>query len=234
MNSDHVSFEQLSDLIDDALPSRKERETILKHLSQCPECETEFRSLSRTLSFCRQISLCGMKGGDLCSCIQERLHSRNRRRALNRYLPAIAASFLIISGVALFNATGMRIGEGPIASRETISEAAPLAMSLAPGFTDAEKVIAVVRRNHASISSVSDFYVEGRVPAARFSALRRDLGNRRVAYAVVGEPQQRYRETIMNGAIAPVGIGPAMGLVYHRPAHETTDDGHYVVFRVFR
>lgn len=255
MKSGHVTFEQLSDLMDDALASSKERDAIMKHLAQCPECATEFKSLSRTVSLCRQIALCHMKGEDLCTCIQDRMRSRNRRRALSRSLPAIAASFLIVSGAAFY--TMLIPGGADRSTVATVDEerpriAAPIVIrpalnsAMLAGFagttvvpsvrrhTDAEKVLAVFRKHQASISSVSDLYVEGRVSLAGFASLRRDLGDRRVAYAIVGSPRRSLRGSEMSGAIAPVGMGNAIGFSYQRHLPEDADSDQYVVFRVFR
>lgn len=224
MSGNHIPFHKLSDLYDDEIESRDEREMILRHLDGCESCALEYRRLGETLRLCGSLAELTRSPAGMSAATMKKILSAKKRRQFLKSVPAMAASLLIIAGAGLYNAgligVHERAGVGGVFSRSQVS--------------DSERVIDIIRKHNATIAQVTDEYVEGTVPVSSFNDLRRGLGLRKVAYMPVGE-NESDRNIQWGNAIEEVGLDDGQEQKAWAPLN-----GHsgaavkYVRFRVFR
>ena len=176
MSGNHISFQTMSDLYDDEIRSKTEREAILKHIETCKVCAQEYMRLGKTLQFCRQFSALSFPLEDLSPRTLGSIRSARKRKQFLKSLPAMAASILIVAGVGLYN-----MGIIGVPGRSTIADE-----GYRRSYNDSEQVIDIIRQHKATIFQVTDEYVEGTVPVSSFNELRRNLGSRKVAYHLDG------------------------------------------------
>jgi len=179
MSSNHIPFQTMSDLYDDEIQTRAEREAVLKHIETCKVCALEYKQLGKMLQICRQFSSLSFPLKDLSLLTLQRFRSAKRRKLFLKSLPAMAASILIIAGVGLFNA-----GIIGVQDRATIADEGSRR-----SYNDSERVIDIIRKHNATISQVTDQFVEGTVPVSSFNELRSHLGSRKVAYILMEESE---------------------------------------------
>lgn len=224
MSENHIPFHKLSDLYDNEIESRDEREQLIRHLDECESCALEYRRLGETLRLCGRLAGLALSPAGTSESIMRKIMSGKKRRQFVKSLPAIAASLLIIAGAGLYNAglVGVhdRGGVASVFSRNPVS--------------DSERVIDVIRKHNATIAQVTDEYVEGTVPASSFNELRRGLGSRKVAYMPVGE-NESGRNVQWGNAIEEVGLGEGREQEEVTPPNGPSGAAiKYIRFRVFR
>ena len=220
MTDNDVPFETMSDLVDGLVEGGEERAALEAHIRSCPRCSLEDDRLGKTLELCRLAGRAPDAPADFSLRIQGGIKEANRKRQLRRSLPAVAASLLIIAGFGLFKAgTGDALLVGDGASRGSRHES--------------ERVLDIIRKHNASISLVTDAYVEGTVTAASFNDLRRSLGHRRVAYMPAGDSDPVIGVHWGN-AIEEVGLGEGQTGGIWAPLHDYGVQGRLIRFRVYR
>ena len=99
MTLKHLKFEELSDLMDNELTS-EEREAFLTHISQCEECKQEYESLLKTQSLVSSLNEEDLLIPDFSKSTIVIYTKRERNRLLYKVIPAIAASVIIVIGIA--------------------------------------------------------------------------------------------------------------------------------------
>jgi hypothetical protein len=220
MTGNHVSFEMMSDLFDGLVDGAEERELLRAHIKSCPVCSLEYGRLEKTVRLCRLAVKAPDAPADFSLRTLARIKRKGRTGQYLRSLPAIAASLLIIVGFALFG-TGPRdvavIGDG--ATRGSRHES--------------ERVLDIIRKHNATISQVTEAYVEGTVPAATFEDMRRSLGQRRVAYMPAGDADLALGEHWGN-AVEEVGLGEGQTGRVWAPLRDHGSPGGLIRFRVYR
>ncbi|MBN1496207.1 MAG: hypothetical protein JXA07_05520 [Spirochaetes bacterium] len=224
MSGNHIPFHKMSDLYDNEIGLRDERELIMRHLSECETCALEYRRLEETLRLCGRLAATMHAPGGLPAATMKKIISGNNKKRFMRSVPAIAASILIVSGAALFNA-------GIIGVHDRGDAAGVLSRS---SVSDSERVIDIIRKHKASIVLVTDEYVEGMVPVSSFNELRRGLGLRRVAYMPASEGESD-RDIHWGNAIEEVGVGDGQAQMELAPqAAPSGAPVKYIRFRVLR
>jgi hypothetical protein len=210
----------MSDLLDGLVDGTEERELLSRHIQSCPSCSLEYTRLEKTVNLCRLAGRAAGAPSDFSTRTLERIKRKGRTGQYLRALPAIAASLLIIAGFGLFG-TGTRevafVGEG--ASRGSRHES--------------ERVLDIIRKHNASISLVTEDYVEGTVPTASFEEMRRSLGHRRVAYMPAAESDPALGEHWGN-AVEEVGLGDGQTGRVWAPLHDYGPPERIIRFRVYR
>jgi hypothetical protein len=228
MNTNHVPFEKLSDLIDDELLVQ-EKEAVLLHMKECPECRIEMLRLKGTVDMCGNLGTIRADFTGLSRRVVGRVRFRRTARSFVRFAPAAAAAVVLISGYAIFfGGTDKPETETAVTRGEERLE--NVAIDTPRPVDDVEEVIGILRDNNATITSVSDLYVEGKISVEQFERLRRHLGFRQVAFSVTNEPPAQG-VNIMPSYMEEVGSNGAFGqnMVMYRNTGE-----RFVRFRVFR
>ncbi|OHD71297.1 MAG: hypothetical protein A2W19_09825 [Spirochaetes bacterium RBG_16_49_21] len=220
MNTAHIPFQKMSDLYDNDIRVMDERNAVLEHIGSCGNCTTDYERLEKTLRLVQECACICYPPDALCVQTMQKIKLRRKKKLLVKSIPSIAASVLVIAGVGLFNA-----GVVP-ASRQSIVADKNMIRSL----SDSEQVIRIIRKHNASISDVTDSYVEGTAPLASFKSLRRDLGYRKVAYVLVEESNQGVRD--WGSAIEEVGAGDVG--YWDQKTQDIGIPQGYIRFRVFR
>lgn len=219
MNGNHIPFHTLSDLYDNEIGPGAERDALMGHMASCQQCALEYRRLESTVRLCGEYGLAAIAGTDFPACAMRRIGAARRRKMLLKSLPAMAASVLIVAGVGLFNTGIIGVRDGGMTAGG----------GLRKSVSDSERVIDIIRQHNATISGVTDEFVEGTVSLSSFNGLRKHLGPRRVAYLLVDGSTQA-QAVQWNNAIEEVGLNGGDGTAATAPASPKT----FVVFRVFR
>lgn len=224
MSGNHIPFQKMSELYDDEIGSRDERELLLRHLDECESCALEYRRLGETLRLCGRLAGLALAPEDLPAATMLKIMSGKKRWSFMKSVPAVAASLFIIAGAGLYNA-------GIIGVHDRGNVAGAFSRS---AVSDSEQVIDVIRKHNASIAQVTDQYVEGTVPVSSFMQLRRGLGSRKVAYMPVGE-NESDRDIHWGNAIEEVGLGEGQDQDQWAPVTGLSGTAvKYIRFRVFR
>lgn len=175
MKSEHLNFEQLSDLFDNEV-TENERKTYTLHIQGCGVCRREYESLCMCLSMLK-----GSKGG--CGCIPDMCHetiatyrARARKRQYLKSVPAIAASVLIIAGVGF-----MQI-------EHFMDEKTFISAQVSP-HNDLERIIDSIRDSKGSIISITGEYVDGEIPGSDLARLERVLNYFRIKHTIISNSQ---------------------------------------------
>jgi hypothetical protein len=223
MKDDHISFQQLSDLYDNEIASA-ERAALLKHIEECPACAREYNRLCRTIRYCRRYSDCCFETENLPRATMQKIGALKRRKRFMMSVPSIAASVLLIAGISLFN-TGVIKSPGKM----NIAE-----LGSGQSFSDAEQVIDIIRKNNATITQVTDQYIEGTVALAKFQEMRKRLGFRKVAYMPM-EDSDSLAGVHWNDAIEQVGLDDGQaGDIAEPLSRDPGASKQFIVFRVYR
>lgn len=179
MNDRHVTFEKMSDLYDENIFIEEEKDVILNHIESCPACKSKYYELRKTLSLLSKLRNQNFDLNDLPARTIKIIKSKKRKKILLKAIPAIAASFLLIIGLGMFN-LGLFNKNGIYSD----SERQLTSNDDSAKINDIERVINIIRNHKAKILKVSDLYIEGEVPIEKFRRLRRDLGFRKVSYSL--------------------------------------------------
>jgi len=228
MTDGHVVFEKMSALFDNDISTEEERCLILDHIEICPVCSAEYEKLKKMEGLLSMLAgqeyvLTGLSSRTLSG-----YRSRKRRMMFNRYIPAVAASCLIIVGAGL--TTSYFFND---ASTGTIVNLADTTVHEG----SAEQIVDIIRKYDASILKVSDMYVEGETTLENFNRLRRNLGFRKVGYNLTihsaSDISKSRSSTKAMGNIETV----SMGNINQREIIKRGKDSalkKYVRFRVYR
>ncbi|MBN1532169.1 MAG: zf-HC2 domain-containing protein [Spirochaetes bacterium] len=229
MTTSHVPFETLSDLIDDELSAR-EKELVLLHVNECADCRAELLRLRGTVELCGDLAAIRADFSGLSRRVVGRARFRRTVRSFVRFAPAAAAAVVLISSYAIFY-DGSEQQEADTAVTREQERIENVAIETPRPVDDVEEVIGILRDNNATITNVSDLYVEGKISVEQFERLRRHLGFRQVAFSVTNEaPAQGVN--IMPSYMEEVGSDGGFGQT--APIYRATTGERYVRFRVFR
>lgn len=175
MKSEHLNFEQLSDLFDNEVTDN-ERKIFILHMQSCSTCRHEYESLCMCLSMLK-----GAKGG--CGCIPDMCHdtittyrARVRKRQYLKSVPAIAASVLIITGVGFLH-TDHFMDEKTLFSAQVSTQ------------NDLERIIDSIRDSRGSIINITGEYVDGEIPGSDLAKLERVLNYFRIKHTIISNTQ---------------------------------------------
>jgi len=171
MTLKHLSFEELSDLIDDELSEDKKKYCIA-HISICEICGREYASLSKCISLVSCLK-------DECITIpdfSERTimicRKREKKRLFFKAIPAIAASVIIIAGVG-FIKTGIFENSGSY-----------VAASLS-GQNDTQRIIEAVSSTKGKILKISHSYIDCEFEKNSQAAIKRILCRNKIKHALI-------------------------------------------------
>jgi hypothetical protein len=224
MSGNHISFQIMSDLYDDEIRSKTEREAILKHIETCKVCAQEYMRLGKMLQLCRRFSSLSFPLEDLSPRTLSRIRSSRKRRQFLKSLPAMAASILIVAGVGLYN-----MGIIGVPGRTSIADE-----GYRRSYNDSEQVIDIIRQHKATIFQVTAEYVEGTAPVSSFNELRRNLGSRKVAYILM-EGSEPDASVHWGNAIEEVGLDDGLPAgSWESVTKDPRDVKKIIRFRVFR
>jgi hypothetical protein len=220
MTTGHISFQKMSDLYDSDFHEQEDRDALLKHIMSCGECGCEYTRLGKTLELMKRFSRHSFPPDFLRHKTMKKIKFNRKKRLILKSAPAIAASVLIVAGVSLFY-SGIFTGG-------TISVQA--GKSLNASLNDTEQVIDIFRKHNATISDITDSYIEGTVPIATFNNLCKDLGYRKVAYLIGGGSGEPARD--WGNALEEVSAGDVRA--WEPQDHEKGGSKRLINFRVFR
>lgn len=221
MTIDHVTFQKMSELYDNDITDGADRQRLMSHIGSCTECGCEYDRLGRTLQLCRDFSCQEFCLDGLSARTMKKISWGSRKKIFYKSIPAVAASILIIAGVGIFSPnvfnTGNKSFIANLGAKRSLSES--------------EKVIDIIQRHRATISDVTEQYVEGRVSVSTFERLRRELGSRKVQYMIVEDNGTRHGGD-WNNPIEEVGAGD---MTEGMPVGPNADvPQRQIMFRVFR
>jgi hypothetical protein len=220
MNDKHIPFEKISDLLDNDIYIAEERDQIIAHINECPLCKKEYEYLKATISYCIELSSVPVCLDDICTGTLKKVKFRKQKKLAFKVVPAVAASILLIIGFAMDN--GFISGDDPtIISQGSETQ------------SDEQNVMQIIQNNDASITKVTDIYVEGKISINRFNQLRRQLGSRVVTYSVVDGAPPRNTNPYWRAGMENVGT-TGHGINYPPDYIGDTTNERYILFRIHR
>lgn len=207
MKNKHISFSKISDLYDDNIISRTERESLRDHLSLCEECRREYANLDRMLKMLHGMDSLGIMDepafiANTIAVIKQR-RAAKKRRSVMRYssLSAIAATIIVAVAVIVYIHSPRlqrgRVAEGPEGRRVDSRDASTVSMNnyevLRTNF-DIGKVLFILDKNNTVISDISDSYVVGETGMSNYRRLKREL-NMKMHGTPLGKAHRNVLET---------------------------------------
>lgn len=230
MKDEHISFESISSLYDGECGA-DERDSLLAHINTCPMCGELYEKFKKTMGFLTKMKIQDFELKGFVRGTMRVIRENRRRRTYRRAMIAAAASLFIVAGVGLMSTGVLRKSTTiPVAQKAQASMVAETEAG-----SDSQAVIDIIRKHNANIVKVSNYYIEGEVPRARFTDLRRELGFRKVSYTLGPKasesplPQQTWRSNLEE-----VGLGTETVTGDDRNVKETGSNVEYVRFRVYR
>ncbi len=174
MTSFHLSFNQISDLIDGDVSEEEKRE-FLSHISSCSICKKEYDTLSRCISLVYNIKSEQIAIPDICSSTIQLYEKRCRKRMYMKRIPAIAASCFIVFGVG-FAVTQSSFNDNGsiIASNNNLSKT--------------EKIISFIRDSDGKILKMTDNYIESQISSSKLEKIRYELGKNNLKMEIFNHP----------------------------------------------
>ena len=224
MIGDHIAFEKLSNFYDNET-AHDETMELIEHINGCSFCKGEYNQLTEMLEYCSALREAFVCSEDFVNKTMGVIKWRIRRQTLMTRLPLVAASVIVIGGAFAFASMLNQPAKMNLAEKITTAEKPSYSM---PVSNDTEYVIGILSSNNASILKVSDLFIEGEIPAAYFSKLRRELGFRKVFYKVV--ERSDLKPPMLNPFVENVSIGSGSNA---RFSYEH-DGNEYVRFKVFK
>jgi len=178
MTSQHLNFDQLSDLFDNEVTD-SERMQYNAHLKDCAACRKEYESLCMCLSMVRTST-------SNCGCMTEICHktialykARIRRRQYFKSMPAIAASVLIVTGIGFMRTADFTMEKSYFTAQVSTEN-------------DLQRIIDTVRDSRGKILNITGEYIDGEIPRADLARLARVLHYFRIRHTVISEqPSER-------------------------------------------
>jgi len=224
MTFQHLNFDQLSDLLDDEITDELKRD-FLQHIVICETCRMEYESLSRCLQLLLEVKNEPLALPDICGKTISLYRTRKRNRMLYKTLPAIAASFMVITGAAFIGSSYfIPKQEGVVAEAELIEN-------------ETQRIISSIRDADGRIIRMTGSYIEGAVQNKDLARLEKILQVNNIKYSFVktsGYPASQQRG-IKNIEDVDFRKGARPELL-HRPVfpEASSPDGNSVIVRIFR
>jgi len=226
MKTEHVPFEKMSDLHDNLIDTTEEKEKIVEHFGECTNCDNEYGRLKKMICH-----LEAFRDYDFCltgiseKTMQKMVWRKRKNFIFKRALPAVAASFMLVTGFGLYNSGYLKAPDGNQMHGSMVTA------SMAGN--DTARIVKIIGDHDAKIVKVSDLYVEGEIPYKDFNRLRRNLGFRKVVYNVTDRSRLQARQQVLNRNIETVGVTSSPGLT--GATFQTSGKRDlYVRFRIFK
>lgn len=224
MTEIHITIGRLSDLHDEEVTIQEEREALLEHINDCVLCKTEFEQLRSSINFCgnlRQVMVCEP---GFSKAAMNAIKWRSRRRLMMRYIPAVAASIVLVGGFALISTP---VNE-PIIQQSTFGSTVKQSGGI-------ENIVSILSSHNASILKISDMFIEGEIHSSNFPKLRRELASRKMFFSIGMQQGRAHRmlSSDWNPLIEPVGSSNFSSNVEYAAKASEAGEG-YIRFRVFR
>lgn len=172
MTFQHLNFDQLSDLLDDEINDELKKK-FLHHIAECELCRLEYESLCKCVHLLAQAGNESIIIPDICGKTIELYSIRKRRKFLYRTLPAIAASFMVITGAAF-------IGNDIL----TFSDTPQIAETVNPE-NDTQRIIASIRDADGRIIRMTGTYIESAIHKKDLPRLEKFLKGNNLKYSLV-------------------------------------------------
>jgi hypothetical protein len=204
MKNKHISFSKISDLCDENILSKSEREDLRDHLDRCENCRREYGDLDSMLKMLNGMrSLRIRDEADFIANTLEVIKQRRvakRKVSIIRYssLSAIAATIIVVISFGIYNFSA-KMDREQIAKEVEREE--PYDSSLMMGNYkvlrtnyDIGKVLLILDKNNTEIFDISDSYVVGETGLSNYRNLKRELDNRIIGESF-GKGSRPIRET---------------------------------------
>jgi hypothetical protein len=204
MKNKHISFSKISDLCDENILSKSEREDLRDHLDRCENCRREYGDLGSMIKMLNGMrSLRIRDEADFIANTIEVIKQRRvakRKASIIRYssLSAIAATIIVVISFGIYNFSA-KMDREQIAKESEREE--PYDSSLMMGNYkvlrtnyDIGKVLLILDKNNTEIFDISDSYVVGETGLSNYRNLKRELDNRIIGESF-GKGSRPIRET---------------------------------------
>lgn len=172
MTFQHLNFEQLSDLLDDEITDDL-KQKFLQHIAACEICRHEYESLCKCMHLLYEVKNEALIIPDICCKTITLYQARKKRRLLYKTIPAIAASFMVITGVAFINSE-MFVNQGNSQIAETLILE-----------NDTQRIISSVRDADGRIIRMTGSYIESAIHKNDLPKLEKILKGNNLKYSFV-------------------------------------------------
>jgi len=229
MKRDHISFDEMSDLYDNLIPTEEEKDIFYDHFEACHDCGAEYDRLRRTVCHLAMMRDAEFELTNLSDKTIKAYMWRRRKQGFLKAMPAVAASLFVIAGAGIFSAD-------PFMDSANEANISNKYVSSSPVASDTEKVIKILGDHDARILKISDLYIEGEISLADFKKLRRDLGFRKVVYTLTNHSGSNIAQSGQwkNNNIEEVGINSGGGRSIDQRYNNSSANSNQIRFRVFK
>ena len=190
MMFEHLTFEQISDFIDEAL-LEEEKAYILEHIRVCEICRCEYDSLCRCMTLVSGLREEAIQIPDLSQQTLILYRSRQRRRLYIKSIPAVAASIIIVTGAA-FIKTGVYT-----------DNRAYIATSL-PAQNNTQAIINSIRDSDGRILMMTSSFIDGEMDKTSFDKLEEFLHRNNIKHSII--PVKYSESAVKNSNITDAGL----------------------------
>jgi len=190
MMFEHLTFEQISDFIDEAL-LEEEKAYILEHIRVCEICRCEYDSLCRCMTLVSGLREEAIQIPDLSQQTLILYKSRQRRRLYIKSIPAVAASIIIVTGAA-FIKTGVYT-----------DNRAYIATSL-PAQNNTQAIINTIRDSDGRIVMMTSSFIDGEIDKTSLDKLEEYLHRNNIKHSVI--PVKYSESATKNSNITDAGL----------------------------
>lgn len=172
MTFQHLNFDQLSDLLDDEITDEV-KQTCLRHIAICENCRHEYELLCKCIHLLNEAKNEALIIPDICSNTLALYQARKRRRFMYKAIPAIAASFMVITGVAfLSNEIFFDQGSNRISETHVMEN-------------DTQRIISSIRDADGRIIRMTESYIESAIHKKDLPKLEQILKGNNLKYSFV-------------------------------------------------
>lgn len=172
MTFQHLNFDQLSDLLDDEITDELKK-AFLQHIAVCEICRHEYESLCKCIHLLTEVRNEALILPDICSKTITLYQTRKRKKLMYKTIPAIAASFMVITGIAFLN-SGMFIEQRSSQIAEThVLE------------NDTQRIISSIRDADGRIIRMTGSYIESAIHKKDLPKLEKILKGNNLKYSFV-------------------------------------------------
>lgn len=172
MTFQHLNFDQLSDLLDDEITDEL-KQTFLHHIAACEICRHEYESLCKCMNLLYKIKEESLIIPDICGNTITLFQARKKRKLIYKTIPAIAASFMVITGIAFVNSE-MFMDQG----NSTVAETNILE-------NDTQRIISSIRDSDGRIIRMTGSYIESAIHKNDLPKLEKILQENSLKYSFV-------------------------------------------------
>lgn len=172
MTFQHLNFDQLSDLLDDEITDEL-KQVYLRHIALCEKCRHEYEVLCKCIHLLTKAKDEALIIPDICGNTLTLYQARKRKKFMYKTIPAIAASFMVITGIAFLNSE-MFIEQGS----NHISKTHVLE-------NDTQRIISSIRDADGRIIRMTESYIESAINKKDLPKLEKILKGNNLKYSFV-------------------------------------------------